>query len=166
MELVHFSAEPLVFDNTRTYDQPPLRGYGKPRGLWLSDDSEHGWKQWCESEDWNLGGFEYRTPFVITTGANVLTLRNMSNLLSFDDEYGAEAGYGIRGIDWARVAADYDGILITPYIWEARLDGAVSWYYGWDCASGCFWNLSAIEQQDFADTGSAMEGNNHATDHR
>ncbi|QBI98814.1 hypothetical protein SEA_BOBBY_184 [Mycobacterium phage Bobby] len=46
-------------------------------------------------------------------------------------------------IDWGKVAADYGGIIIAPYQWSRRMDP--HWYYTWDCASGCIWNLEAIE---------------------
>lgn len=46
-------------------------------------------------------------------------------------------------IDWSAVAAQYGGILIAPYQWKRRLE--LTWYYGWDCASGCAWDLSLIE---------------------
>lgn len=26
-----------------------------------------------------------------------------------------------------------------------RLDNRCTWYYGWDCASGCIWDKDAIE---------------------
>jgi hypothetical protein len=47
-------------------------------------------------------------------------------------------------IDWYRVAEQYDGIIITPYIYERRLTEYTTWYYSWDCASGCIWNGKAI----------------------
>lgn len=35
----------------------------------------------------------------------------------------------------------YDG---APYQWECRLDRDTFWYYSWDCASACIWNLQAV----------------------
>ena len=45
--------------------------------------------------------------------------------------------------DWAKVASHYDGIEICPYI-ESRRN--MTWYYGWDVASGCVWNASGIKE--------------------
>ena len=42
-------------------------------------------------------------------------------------------------IDWKKVASKYDGIEIVPYQPKARMN--LLWYYGWDIASGCIWNL-------------------------
>ena len=52
--------------------------------------------------------------------------------------------FGKLAIRWQDVALDYQGILIAPYQWSLRLDKDFRWYYMWDCASGCIWDLSAI----------------------
>ncbi|WQY99783.1 hypothetical protein [Microbacterium phage MO526] len=150
MILSHYSPAPWTFDPERTYDQAEF-GNGKPRGLWLSDDSDHGWKAWCESEEWNLGGLENVTTFTLAPGADVLHLASLAEIRAFTAEYAGHPAYlekapdlARRYIDWPRVAAEHDGILITPYQWGARLDRDTFWYYGWDCASGCFWNLRAV----------------------
>jgi hypothetical protein len=46
-------------------------------------------------------------------------------------------------IDWKKVAKEYSGIEICPYIGEQRLK--FSWYYPWDVASGCVWDNSAVK---------------------
>jgi len=51
-----------------------------------------------------------------------------------------------KTVSWEQVAKDgYQGVEITPYQWELRLDSRVNWYYSWDCASGCAWDPQAIE---------------------
>ena len=48
-------------------------------------------------------------------------------------------------INWQPLTEQYAGIIISPYQWKRRLDGRASdWYYGWDCASACIWDLSAV----------------------
>jgi hypothetical protein len=147
MRLTHHSRDPLAFDPTRTYDQTETRGWGKPRGLWLSDDSDFGWKEWCEGEEWNLHGLASQQDFTLAPGANVLHIATAAELIAFDAEYSVplypESRY-TRHPEWARVVEKYDGILITPLQYEMRFD--LTWYAGWDCASGCFWNLSALEE--------------------
>lgn len=34
----------------------------------------------------------------------------------------------------------------APYQWRRRNERGFSWYYGWDCASGCIWRASAIRE--------------------
>jgi len=151
MELVHYSRVLLEFDRERTYaQQEPVSSYIKPVGFWVSDDTEFGWKQWCESEEWNTESLKIRSGFAFAPGANVLHLTSVPQLLAFTAKYGVYPPKTYSGsaasINWPRVAREYDGILITPYQWEARLDHRTSWFYGWDCASGCIWNLAALEQ--------------------
>ena len=80
-------------------------------------------------------------------------IRNYHELLGFDKEYGIEEdfgakygksiGYSQKNIDWRKVASDYGGIEIAPYIYKGRYD--ISWYYGWDVASGCIWGDGVIK---------------------
>ncbi len=55
-------------------------------------------------------------------------------------------GCGLH-IEWGRVKAAYKGILITPFHQNLpRTAPDFHWYKGWDCASGCFWNLTCLRQ--------------------
>jgi hypothetical protein len=45
----------------------------------------------------------------------------------------------------------YDGIEINPYQFEARYQ--YLWYYGWDIASGCVWNLNNVKLKLLTDKG-------------
>ena len=68
--------------------------------------------------------------------ANILRVKNVAAIDAFSREY-----IGLyKNIDWHRVCARYDGILIAPYLSARRLN--LPWYYPWDCASACVWNSS------------------------
>jgi len=148
MEFSHYWSEPFKFDNTRTYNQDDRGGYGKPRGFWLSVDGPSDWKEWCESNEWRTEALAFRMPFVVSPDANVLMITNSDELVAFDAEYGTVDHGFIHNIDWPKVAERYDGIVIAPYIWPYRLAPDFLWYYSWDCASGCFWNLQMIGPVD------------------
>lgn len=141
--LTHFTAAPFTFDPNRVYQQ--RRPTFKPEGLWLSVDGEHGWKEWCEGEQWGIDGLSYETPFQIREGANVLRLSTLDEIRALPKRFPLKETYLDGWVDWKPVIEQYDGILVTPYVWEARYDIATSWYYPWDCASGCFWNLASVE---------------------
>ncbi len=49
-------------------------------------------------------------------------------------------------LEWDKVKDKYQGIIIAPYQWECRLALETCWYYGWDCASGCIWDLDCIKE--------------------
>lgn len=149
--LIHYGKAHL--QSVRSVPDQSIRhgGSGKPGGLWVSVEGEHDWKEWCESENW--GCLDFATEVVLHPAANVLRLRGSAMLDAFHAEYSFvdyvyPRGLGERtAIDWAKVAAKHQGIIIAPYVWSRRLDGAVSdWYYGWDCASGCIWDANAVAE--------------------
>lgn len=119
-------------------------GY-KPDGIWYGVGDE--WLRWIRSEmpDWE-GPFNYNLSIDYS---NILQVKTLDELLTFTKQYGVipkdeDEGTSLKfmAIDWASVAAKYKGIEISPYIFKARF--ALNWYYGWDVASGCIWDVSAI----------------------
>lgn len=141
MTFYHYSATPLVLDHARTYEQPAA--HFKPVGLWLSVDED--WKRWCDAEDFNAEALVHRTQVDVGT-ANLLVIDNVEALDAFTARYrlrGMEYE-ALRAIDWPRVKSLYDGIVIAPYLWERRLAEHTFWYYTWDCASACVWNVAAL----------------------
>ncbi|QGJ88866.1 hypothetical protein PBI_TEAMOCIL_11 [Microbacterium phage Teamocil] len=151
MILTHWSPQPFVLDRERTYSQEEF-GNGKPRGLWLSDESDLGWKEWCESEQWGVGTLAHSTQFEPVEDHGLLVITSVPDLRQFTALYCGHPVFrgtggtslGSHWIDWERVAAKYTGIVISPYQWSARMDLDMMWYYGWDVASACVWNLDAI----------------------
>lgn len=149
MRLRHWSAIPL--GEIRSV-QPGHRdgipsSSGKPVGLWLSDDSgDDGWKAWCEAEDFRPNGFAHHADFDVDLTA-VKHLKSEDEILEFSTEFtlkNPKERYQRKAIDWPLVGTQYKGILITPYCYELRFD--LMWYYSWDCASGCFWDVSCLER--------------------
>jgi hypothetical protein len=155
MKLRHFSNRAIA----KLHDVERQRSHMKPRGLWISDEADHGWRAWCEAEDYGHrdGCFDYEYAITLDPKAKVLIIDNSLDLYKFTQEYRAKDDIANKciahigpepdtiHIDWDAVAAKYDGIIITPYLWGSRLDHRMSWYYGWDCASGCIWKASAIK---------------------
>jgi hypothetical protein len=143
MKLTHHAPKPFELDYSRSYVQ---RESHKPKGFWVSVDGD--WARWCET-DWErgLGAHEHR----VTLGpqANILRLSSEADIHTFTRVYGNLLD--TYRIDWPLVASRYQGIIIAPYIWECRLDRRCSWYYTWDCASGCIWGLSAIKALEHKD---------------
>lgn len=145
MKLIHFSATPV----TEVYAKDPDSRYrrDKPAGLWVSDeDAEDSWSTWCRSEEFRLDGLKIAHAVTLADDARILYLRGAADIDEFTRRYAIESdpiAWKIYGIDWAAVGREYQGIVITPYVWSRRLDGP-GWYYGWDCASGCIWDPAAI----------------------
>jgi hypothetical protein len=119
----------------------------------VSCDGEHDWEAWCRGEDFRLDDYKIRQSVTLRSNVlcsleqagpgMVLHLKNALDIDNFSKIYktalypGDDAGW----INWPAVAAEYDGIIVSPYIWDRRLSGPVRcmWYYPWDCASGCLW---------------------------
>jgi hypothetical protein len=145
MTLIHYSYEPLNFNRDWEYHQP-FEAAWKPVGFWLSvDGNDDGWAEWCEREAGWTECIAHRTEFELSPSANILYLTSSQEIDNFTRSFRAVLVPGLWYIDWQRVAKVYDGIIIAPYQWSRRLEGEASqWYYAWDCASGCVWNLKAV----------------------
>jgi len=110
----------------------------KPQGLWYGVDSA--WLDWCSSEmpSWI---HKHTYEIVLRPRARVLRLRTANAVRAFHRKYAAHTSWSYP--NWVKLAKRYDGIEIAPYQWTLRL-GWQTWYYSWDCASGCIWNPRAI----------------------
>jgi hypothetical protein len=147
--LVHFSEEPLEFDASRSYPQPDGDPFRKPTGLWLSDESGYGWREWCEGEEFHLEGLAHATPFECDT-STWCVLKSSDEILEFSRKFRVHiVDFAFPTIDWRDVKKEFGGILVTPYDWKLRLDSRCHWYYGWDCASACVWDLSTVRVTNF-----------------
>jgi hypothetical protein len=138
--LEHYASGPLVTINSAAQGAPS----SKPRGLWVSVKGADDWPSWCRGEEFRLGTLAVCHRITLADTANILWIDQPWKIDDLDLKYavnpGARPSYEM---DWARMALHWDGIIIAPYQWSRRLDGP-SWYYGWDCASGCIWNANAI----------------------
>ena len=145
---IHMSKKPFELE-PRTFTQKVAM---KPNGFWYGFGSE--WIDWTRSEmpDW-IGKYIYSVDIGTT---NVLQIKTHMELMQFSREYsqvGLMSKVYREGevIDWKKVASKYDGIEINPYQFEARYK--YLWYYGWDIASGCVWNLSGVKLKLLTDKG-------------
>ena len=120
----------------------------KPVGFWVSVSED--WKQWCEGEDFGLERLTVCHEITLADSANILRLSTPEDLDQFTKRFALPDSSGWPGrrfgerIDWEGVRCQYQGIIIAPYCWERRLAEHTFWYYPWDCASGCIWDLGAI----------------------
>lgn len=139
----------FAFDPTTTYDQ--TERYDKPSGLWVSVKGDDDWKAWTQAEDFCASSTTPDNEHTVTLAddANIMMIRSAHEVLTLTDNYGLDPSFSSSfdrayRIDWPLIATRWDGIIIAPYQWSCRYDDRTFWYYGWDCASGCIWNLHAI----------------------
>ena len=158
MKLLHYNEEPVLKLEERSYDQKEQRWQAKPVGLWLSveevesEDHNYNWKQWCEAEGYRLQTLKCAHEVILKEDANILHLKTAKEVFEFTKKYQlktreleADWHWDTYQITWDIVKQQYQGIIISPYQWDCRLAIESSWYYGWDCSSGCVWDLKCIE---------------------
>ena len=110
----------------------------KPEGLWYAMGTE--WINWVRSE---MPEWEYDNVFVLEINKDrVKKLSSYEDIEEFTKQYGRKH-HGFVMIDWRKVAKEYSGIEIIPYVWSARMK--FNWYYTWDVASGCIWGSDGIK---------------------
>jgi hypothetical protein len=143
--LEHYSKRPLgPISAVRQDCEPDV----KPFGLWVSVAGPDDWPNWCRGEDFMLERLACRHVVELASDANVLRIDSLAALDHFHRSYSAPilpsgSSYSM-GVNWAEVAARWQGIIIAPYQWQRRIETGWLWYYGWDCASGCIWDPAAI----------------------
>lgn len=128
-----------------------------PEELSLTHYSD--WPAWCRSEEFRDTDAQHRFRVRLADDARILHLTDDAAIAQLSEDFGMDHLRGLwrkcgmvhklHGplyIDWARVACSWQGIIIAPYQWTSRRN--VSWYYGWDCASGCIWDAAAIATVD------------------
>jgi hypothetical protein len=154
MAWLKYADAPILVDELFNRDQPEqVNSYLKPRGFWITDDSEDCWRSWCLSNRFSLDRLVYKHAIDLDE-ARILILRDEYEVRRFTRTYRVFKKWGPDHdphkwtdtcIYWPNVAKDYAGIIITPYQWSLRMEAGFDWYYGWDCASGCIWDASAIK---------------------
>ncbi len=146
MELIHYSKNPIGKILAKKQGDSTF----KPEGLWVSVKGDGDWPEWCKGEEFGLDRLTCRTRIELRSGNNVPIISTISELFELTASYSDPPdGFPVRTsmyIDWTAFARKHDGLIIAPYLWDARLDIGCSWYYGWDCASGCIWNPDSIAE--------------------
>lgn len=148
MKLIHYSSQKIDRLEKRKYNQSDLRFQSKPNGLWISIDDA--WKTWCESENYNVNSLSFSYEIVLKENADILHLKTKEDIFDFSKQYPSktrdwDVEWDTYHLQWDEVKKNHQGIIISPYQWESRLSLESSWYYGWDCACGCIWDISTIK---------------------
>lgn len=172
MLLSHYCRHKKDSNFPTTYSKVPDHNGHKRGGLWIGDEeSGLGWKAFAlenrekNPEQWKYHPeygdtrdslrFRYEFPIRLGQHGHIVIIQCLSDLDRFTEEYrekeprfclvGEDSGFGLH-IDWRKVKQKFKGILITPYLKEAReLDNVKYHWYKFDCASGCFWDTSCLE---------------------
>ena len=157
MKLIHYTDSPIQSLEPRDYSQKDLSWQAKPNGLWFSVEiterfpNNYNWKEWCEANSYRIASLDVSYEIILKEDANILHLKTEQEILEFTKEYPLktrdwDAEWDTYQLEWDEVKKKYQGIIISPYQWNCRLALETCWYYGWDCSSGCIWNISCIKE--------------------
>lgn len=164
-KLYHYSETPIKRLRKNFYEK---RGgfyfeHSKPTGLWFSVEDyeeDQNWYTWCKENEFRLPSLKHKYLVTIKKNAKMLYLSTEKEIEDFGIQYqandqnefdkyvrrlGREPYRYVYQIRWEEVKTLWDGIIISPYNWKCRHSSSTHWYYGWDCASGCIWNVKAIK---------------------
>ncbi len=136
----HWSREELDEIEPVSYEQ----SFIKPIGFWVSVDNS--WEKWCKYSRGPLGKYCYEVFF---DSSRILSITGVEQLVEFIE--GSRVFEDKEFPDWSVLAEKYDGIFIYNYeeiqeeIYRRYTPEYVWWFYGWDCSSGCIWNVDAIK---------------------
>lgn len=136
---IHNSETPIKRLKKRFVEQTNISN--KPEGFWYGINFS--WFEFCRKSElggW-IGNFNY---LVDTSQANILKLYSEAKMLEFTERYNDGHGIFTTFIDWVEVSKYYDGIEISKYFPHLANDSRTNWFHGWDCASGCIWNLKNV----------------------
>ena len=135
---VFLSSEPWTAFKPALQVKPEYAGQ-KPKGLWYGCGDS--WITWIKQEmPAKLDKANYL--YEVILGEEIIQISNDDEFGNFQSEFGFSSLAGVA-INWKEIQEqEYNGIEICPYNYERRMKS--DWYYGWDVASGCIWNLSGV----------------------
>jgi len=142
-KLLHFTDKDSL-DLKMKYSQNFTKDF-KPRGLWVSNENDFGWMHWVEAEKFKDVPYKYCFEVILNSKNNVLFLETKNQFLAFQEKHRVE-NMSTFNMDWNSIVKHHQGLVIPKYFWDFRLAEGSMWYYGWDCASGCIWDLKAVEK--------------------
>lgn len=150
MKLIHYTNEPFDLE-PRNYDEEELSRHAKPNGLWVSVEGEYDWFWWCIEGAYYLDCLAVSYEVFLKEDANILHLKTADEIRAFGKMYQVPSKWpwvegDVSELRWSEIKEKYQGIVIAPYQWDCRMADETGWYYGWDCASGCIWDLDCIKE--------------------
>jgi hypothetical protein len=140
MLLHHYSDNEIKEISTKE-QSTEQKHYTRPRGLWVSVVGDNDWRSY-KGHDLRE---KYQYEITLADEAKVLFLSSKEHLSAFTKEYGLKPiGEQRIAIDWVKVATEYKGLVIAPYVTEQYENDTLFWVGAWSCASGCIWDKDAI----------------------
>ncbi len=133
------------FDPLMNYNDETNKNWlnpDKPKGMWLSTiGTDDNWRSWLKYNEMFCHNERYWKQFDVDM-KNILCITNDDEFIKFDKKYVIYKSKYQSKVIWDDIYKQYDGIAIIPHFSEFHLTH--DWYYMWDCASVCIWNLDVV----------------------
>ena len=142
MELIHYGADQFDRSQFKPIRDDNKRQWIKPEGgLWTSPvDSEHGWRQWCESEDFHTGSL--RKSFRIRFTGRLYVIHTQMDLYAIPSSV---TSWGGRVPLWEGLMKwGFDAVHLTNEGQWANRHTHPKSLYGWDCETVLVMNPDTI----------------------
>ena len=116
----------------------------KPKGgLWASDvESEHGWKEWCNENEFRDCDKENSFTFTLSDNAKILYIESVNDLQSLPK---GKDKFGLNFSSWCLL--DFEKLEETYDAVEVSISSDFDLYYklyGWDCDSIVIMNPDVV----------------------
>lgn len=145
----------LIRYGSNEYDHTmyPIRNdWVKPKGgLWTSPvNSDWGWKQWCESNEFRLESLQYSYKLELLDNARLLIIDSLDDLLRlpFRNDLPIHQIISSKYLDFELLKKSYDAIWLTKKgQGETHLSRPIN-LYGWDCECVLIMNKKCFKVLD------------------
>ena len=143
---IHYGTADFIKEIFLPIENTPCSNKPGKTGLWASPiDSEYGWKDWCEEENFRECQERLSFQFRLSDSARVYVIDGVSDLVNIPHKMGSNGCLLGSYIDFEEMATKYDAIFLTVEgQWATRLSTEIN-LYGWDCESILVMNPDVIE---------------------
>lgn len=132
---------PIIIDMRCSFLNKP---YG---GLWASPaDTEYGWKEWCEAEDFRTDKLSSSFEFKLSAIAKIYVIDNVVDLKKVSTAGPNDMGQYFINYEML-LNMGYDGLFVTSHAARAFhlwLNNEILDLNTWDCESICIFNKDVV----------------------
>ena len=144
---IHYGHDKFQPEKLINRPRDPYMQLYKPAGLWASPvDSEWGWKDWCEREEFDLERLTTHFTFALSPDARVLEIHHADDikdyLIANEEHWGPERWYNYT-LDTKAIERDYDAMEVYMSDNYTELHDT-SIFYIYDVDSLVVWNPDVI----------------------
>jgi hypothetical protein len=144
MSFIRHTSRPIRLSCLREGNQAHATDHGaKPDGIWFSVGDGSDWRE-LVCKRFNTNDVKYRTEIFLNEAAKILWIKNADDLDAFTIKYGYIRPDGQKAIDWANIATQFAGIIISPLCVERCNYEPTYWYACWEVSCGCVWQVKAV----------------------